>query len=109
MDIPDTVSQASGAAAKALSLAARGEVAISPTTSTIDPDICAGCKTCIGLCPYSAIEFDYRLNVAVVNTTLCKGCGSCSGVCPSGAASSRHFTKKQLFAEISGVLQGLPN
>ncbi|WDP89895.1 MAG: FAD-dependent oxidoreductase [Desulfobacter sp.] len=109
MDIPDTVSQASGAAAKALALAAKGEVAISPTTSYIDPDVCAGCKTCVGLCPYSAIEFDYRRNVAVVNTALCKGCGSCSGACPSGAASSRHFMKKQVFAEISGVLSGLPN
>ncbi|MDD9301687.1 MAG: FAD-dependent oxidoreductase [Desulfobacter sp.] len=104
MDIPDTVSQASGAAAKALALAAKGEVQISPTTSYIDPDICAGCQTCINLCPYSAIDFDYRLNVAVVNTTLCKGCGSCSGFCPSGAATSRHFMKKQMFAEISGVL-----
>jgi len=104
MDIPDTVSQASGAAAKALALAAKGEVEISPTTSWIDPDICAGCKTCITLCPYSAIDFDERLEVAVVNTTLCKGCGSCSGVCPSGAATSRHFMKKQVFAEISGVL-----
>ena len=104
MDIPDTVSQASGAAAKSLALAARGEVEISPTTSRIDPDICAGCKTCISLCPYSAIDFDERLGVAVVNTALCKGCGSCSGVCPSGAAASRHFMKKQLFAEISGVL-----
>lgn len=104
MDIPDTVSQASGAAAKALALAARGEVEISPTTSRIDPDICAGCRTCMALCPYAAIEFDERLGVAVVNTALCKGCGSCSGVCPSGAASSRHFMKKQVFAEISGVL-----
>jgi len=104
MDIPDTVSQASGAAAKALALAARGEVEISPTTSWIDPDICAGCKTCITLCPYSAIDFDERQGVAVVNTALCKGCGSCSGVCPSGAAASRHFMKKQVFAEISGVL-----
>lgn len=108
MDIPDTVSQASGAAAKALALAARGEVAISPTTSWIDPDLCAGCRTCIGLCPYTAIEFDERLGVAVVNTALCKGCGSCSGVCPSGAAASRHFMKKQVFAEISGVLSREP-
>ncbi|WP_300461550.1 FAD-dependent oxidoreductase [Desulfobacula sp.] len=103
MDIPDTVSQASGAAAKALSLAARGQVDISPTISYIDPDICVGCKTCISLCPYSAIEFDDRRQVSVVNEAICKGCGSCSGFCPSGAASSRHFTPKQIFAEISGI------
>ncbi|SDU18559.1 NAD(P)-binding protein [Desulfobacula phenolica] len=103
MDIPDTVSQASGAAAKALSLAAKGRVDIAPTISFIDPDVCVGCKTCISLCPYSAIEFDDRRLVSVVNEAVCKGCGSCSGVCPSGAAQSRHFTKKQIFAEISGI------
>jgi heterodisulfide reductase subunit A len=103
MDIPDTVSQASGAAAKALSLAAKGRVDISPTISFIDPDICVGCRTCITLCPYSAIEFDERRQVSVVNEAICKGCGSCSGFCPSGAAQSRHFTKKQIFAEISGI------
>ena len=103
MDIPDTVSQASGAAAKALSLAVKGRVDISPTISFIDPDICVGCKTCISLCPYTAIEFDDRRQVSVVNEAICKGCGSCSGFCPSGAAQSRHFTKKQVFAEISGI------
>jgi heterodisulfide reductase subunit A len=103
MDIPDTVSQASGAAVKALSLAVKGRVDISPTISFIDSDICVGCKTCIDLCPYSAIEFDDRRQVSVVNEAVCKGCGSCSGFCPSGAAQSRHFTKKQVFAEISGI------
>jgi heterodisulfide reductase subunit A len=103
MDIPDTVSQASGAAAKALSLAVKGRVDIAPTISFIDPDICVGCKTCIDLCPYSAIEFDDRRQVSIVNEAVCKGCGSCSGFCPSGAAQSRHFTKKQVFAEISGI------
>lgn len=103
MDIPDTVSQASGAAVKALALATKGSVDIAPTISFIDPDVCIGCKTCISLCPYTAIEFDERRQVSVVNEAICKGCGSCSGVCPSGAAQSRHFTKKQIFAEIGGI------
>ena len=107
MDIPDTVSQASGAAAKSLSLAARGQVEISPTVASIDPDICAGCQLCLNLCPYGAIEFDEDRQVSVVNEAVCKGCGSCSSACPSGAAVSRHFTRKQMFAEISGVLADL--
>jgi heterodisulfide reductase subunit A len=105
MDIPDTVSQASGAAAKALSLASRGVVEVAPTISWIDPDLCIGCQVCIGLCPYSAIEFDARRGVSVVNPAVCKGCGSCSGFCPSGAARSRHFTRRQIFAEIDGILE----
>jgi heterodisulfide reductase subunit A2 len=107
MDIPDTVAQASGAAAKALSLAARGRVEIAPTVAGIDPDMCAGCQLCLTLCPYGAIEFDDIRRVSVVNEAKCKGCGSCSGACPSGAAASRHFTRKQMFAEISGVLADL--
>jgi len=106
-DIPDAVSQASGAAAKALSLATRGQVEVPSTISWIDPDICAGCQTCIGLCPYSAIEFDERRGVSVVNEAVCKGCGSCSGFCPSGAARVRHFNPRQVFAEFEGIMDAV--
>ncbi|MGD8881079.1 MAG: NAD(P)-binding protein [Desulfobacterales bacterium] len=106
-DIPDAVAQASGAASKALSLATRGKVTIPSTISWIDPDICAGCQTCIGLCPYTAIEFDERRGVSVINEALCKGCGSCSAFCPSGAAQVRHFKPKQIFAEFDGIMDAL--
>ena len=105
-DIPDTVAQAKGAAAEALVLSASGHVSVSPMISHIDPDICIGCQVCIGLCPYSAIEFDLRKGISVVNEAVCKGCGSCSGHCPSGAAKVRHFTDKQIFSEIEGLLAG---
>ena len=80
---------------------------ISSTISWIDPDVCAGCQTCIGLCAYSAIEFDERRAVSVVNEALCKGCGSCAGFCPSGAARIKHFTAKQIFAEIEALLEAI--
>jgi len=102
-DVPDTVAQASGAAAKALSLASRGVVEIEPTTSWIDPDICAGCQICIGLCPYGAIDFDPQRRVSVVNETLCKGCGSCAAFCPSQAARCKGFKNRQIFAEMDGI------
>ncbi len=103
-DIPDAVSHASGAAAQALALITRGKVEISPTVSWIDPAVCAGCRVCIGLCPYSAIEFNERRGISVVNEVMCKGCGSCAAFCPSGAARIRHFSAKQVFAEIEGLL-----
>ncbi len=106
-DIPDTVAQASGAASKALSLAARGTVQVPSTISWIDPDVCSGCQTCIDLCPYSAIEFDERRMVSVINEAVCKGCGSCSGFCPSDAAQVRHFKGRQIFAELDGIMDGL--
>ncbi len=103
MDIPDTVSQASGAAAKALALAVRGWVEVPPTISWINPDICVGCQVCMALCPYGAIGFNPRLGVSEVNPAMCKGCGSCSGFCPSNAAGNRHFKSKQVFAELDGI------
>ncbi len=103
-DIPDTVAQAKGAAAECLALSSAGQVEIPPMISSIDPDICVGCQLCIGLCAYSAITFNTRLGISEVNSAMCKGCGSCSGACPSGAAKVRHFTDKQIFAEIDGLL-----
>jgi heterodisulfide reductase subunit A len=98
------ISIAKGAAAEALALSAFGRVAVSPMISSIDPDICIGCQACIGLCAYSAIEFDEFRGVSEVNEAVCKGCGSCSAHCPSGAAKVRHFTDKQIFAEIDGIM-----
>jgi len=106
-DIPDAVSQASGAAVKALALATLGEVEVAPIISWIDPNICAGCQTCIELCPYTAIEYNARTGVSVVNEALCKGCGSCAGFCPSGAAQVKHFNERQLFAELEGIIDSL--
>jgi heterodisulfide reductase subunit A len=103
-DIPDSVAQAKGAAAEALALSARGNVQVAPMTSAIDADICVGCQICIGLCPYSAIEFNEYRRVSEVNDAVCKGCGSCAGYCPSGAAQVRHFATKQVFAELDGIL-----
>ena len=105
-DIPDAVAQAKGAAAEALALSASGEVAVDPMISSIDPDICIGCQACIGLCVYSAIEFNEFKGVSEVNEAVCKGCGACAAHCPSGAAKVRHFTNRQIFAEIDGLLAG---
>ncbi len=105
-DIPDTVAQAKGAAAEALALSSAGHVAVAPMISSIDPDICIGCQVCIGLCVYSAIEFNELKGISEVNEAMCKGCGSCAGYCPSGAAKVRHFTDKQIFAEIDGLMAG---
>jgi heterodisulfide reductase subunit A len=103
-DIPDSVAQGSAAAAQSLSLIDRGKVEIEPITASINEDVCSGCKLCISLCPYTAIEFDEEEEISVVNTVLCKGCGTCAGACPSGAANQRHFKDKQLLSQIEGVL-----
>jgi len=103
-DIPDTVAQASAAAARVLSMISKGSVEIEAATAMVDEELCAGCKTCIGLCPYSAISFNDEKKVASINEALCKGCGTCGAACPSGAIVSRHFTTEQILAQVEGVL-----
>ncbi len=105
-DIPDTVAQAKAAAAECLALTGAGQVEVPPMISIVDPDICVGCQLCISLCPYGAIEFNDLARVSVINSAVCKGCGSCAGGCPSGAVKVKHFTDKQIFSEIEGLLAG---
>jgi len=103
-DIPDTVAQASAAAARVLAVISKGEVEIEAATAAIDEELCSGCKICNLLCPYSAISFDEEKEVSRVNEALCKGCGVCVAACPSGAITGKHFTTEQIMAEIEGVL-----
>jgi len=103
-DIPDTVAQASAAAARALAVISKGKVEIEAATATIDEEHCAGCKICIGLCPFKAISFNEEKKVSQVNEAVCKGCGTCVAACPSGAIFGKHFTTEQIMAEIEGVL-----
>jgi heterodisulfide reductase subunit A len=103
-DIPDTVAHASAAAAEAMTLVTRGEIEVEPTTTSIDQEICAGCKLCIEVCPYTAIEFLEIKGISSVNEALCKGCGACTAVCPSKAARQKHYTQDQVLAEVEGLL-----
>ena len=103
-DVPDTVAHAGAAASMALALMDKGEVTISPQTAVVDEKLCSGCKTCISLCPYTAITFIEEDNVARVNEVLCKGCGTCVAACPAGAITGRHFTDEQILVQIEGLL-----
>jgi len=103
-DIPDTIAQASAAAARVLSMISKGTVEIEAATAVIDEERCSGCRICALLCPFGAISFDEEKRVSQTNEALCKGCGVCVAGCPSGAITGKHFTTEQIIAEIEGVL-----
>jgi heterodisulfide reductase subunit A len=103
-DIPDTVAQAGAATAECLALIDKGYVEQEPNTAFILAEECSGCKSCIPLCPYTAITFDENAKVAVINEALCKGCGTCVASCPSGSIVQNLFEDDEVFSEIQGVL-----
>lgn len=103
-DIPDTVAQAGAAAAEAMVLIDKGFVEQEPNTAYILDEECSGCKSCIPLCPYTAISFDDSRKKAMINEALCKGCGTCVASCPSGSIVQNLFEDEEIFSEIEGVL-----
>jgi heterodisulfide reductase subunit A len=104
-DIPDSVAQASSAAARILSIIAKGEVEIDPVRASIDEKFCSGCRICNNLCPYTAIDFIEESKVSRVNDVLCKGCGTCVAACPASAITGKGFSDAQLIAELEGLLE----
>jgi heterodisulfide reductase subunit A len=103
--IEESMAQASGAAARAVTILSRDTLLAEGVISSIDADKCTGCGTCIELCPYSAIERTEDDKARVVDV-LCKGCGICAASCPERAIDIRGFTLEQIIAQMSSVMNG---
>jgi heterodisulfide reductase subunit A len=104
--IMESIVQAEAAAGKILSALVPGrKLELEVKTSEISETFCTGCKTCVSVCPYSAISFDDFRNIAVVNEALCHGCGVCAAACPSGAARVKNFAFTQIYQEVEALLK----
>ena len=77
---------------------------LEPNTAYVLEEECSGCKSCLSICPYTAISFNEEKKKAEINEVLCKGCGVCVAACPSGSIQQHMFQDEQIFAEIEGVL-----
>jgi heterodisulfide reductase subunit A len=102
-DIQDTVSMASGAAARAATILSKKELEAEPQVACVNEDACSGCSVCISVCAYNAIELikEDDKSHAKVNEALCKGCGACVGSCPSGAMQQRGFKDDQILPMVN--------
>lgn len=113
-DIPETVAQASAAAAKVIGLLSKNQLVCNPCTAQTDELMCNGCSSCEKVCPYGAITYidkSFRgpnrttilRRVAQVNPAVCQGCGACTVACPSGAMDLKGFSNQQIMAEVDAI------
>ena len=113
-DIPETVSQASAAAAKVIGLLCKDHLTGNPCVASANEMLCSGCSQCANVCPYGAITYsekEFRMpnrttlmrRVASVNPAVCQGCGACTVACPSGAMDLNGFKNNQIMAEVDAI------
>lgn len=112
-DIPETVAQATAAAAKVIGLLSKDKLLSNPCVAGSDEMLCNGCSGCEKVCPYGAISYidkEFKAagkvevrRVAKVNEAICQGCGACTVTCPSGAMDLKGFTNRQIMAEVDAI------
>ena len=113
-DIPETVAQASAAAAKVIGLLCKDSLTCNPCVAQPDEMMCNGCSNCEKVCPYGAITYidkEFRgpnrttlvRRVAQVNPAVCQGCGACTVACMSGAMDLKGFSNRQIMAEVDAI------
>jgi heterodisulfide reductase subunit A len=103
-DIPETVAQASGAAAKVLQLFSHDEMTQSPMVATVVEELCAACGACVAACPYGAREIHPIWDIATVNAALCQSCGACVVACPNKASQVHNWRPTQILAMVDEVI-----
>ncbi|KAB0665319.1 CoB--CoM heterodisulfide reductase iron-sulfur subunit A family protein [Oryzomonas japonica] len=104
-DIREAFASGTAAAGVALSELVEGrDLTVDPQVAVVDAEQCAGCKSCIRVCPYKAISWDEGTKAADISDILCRGCGTCVAVCPAGAITAQGFSRAMLRAEIEGVV-----
>ena len=104
-NIPETISQAYGAAGRAVTLLSRDWVTASGAVCEVNEPECVACGACIKACTYGAIEFHDtpKGKKARVNPILCKGDGLCNAKCPTNAIVLKHYTDEEVFSQIDAA------
>jgi len=104
--ISEAISQAYGAAGRALTLLSHDTVIASGSVCEVHEKKCIGCGACVEACTYGAIELyeTKQGKKAKMNPILCKGDGLCNTKCPTGAIQLKHYEDEQLIAQIDAAV-----
>jgi heterodisulfide reductase subunit A-like polyferredoxin len=95
----ESISQAKGAAARAATVISQPYLDQSGIVSEVNGHVCAGCLTCVRLCPYDVPQIGED-GVAHIEPASCQGCGVCASACPRKAIVTRHYSDNQIVSKI---------
>jgi heterodisulfide reductase subunit A len=110
-DVPYSVSQGMGTAARAATILSKPKWTIQPIVAVVHPEKCRNtkvkCGICAKACPYGAIRAPEG-QVAEAISAMCHGCGTCVAECPADAITQKHFTDAQIMSQIRAALETDP-
>ena len=101
-DVRDSVADALAASSRVDTFLRRGVVISSPEKPWVYWEQCDGCGACMEVCPIAAIEL--KEGKAAVKVVSCIGCGACIPACPKSAIDFKNYTRRQLEAQLKGLL-----
>ncbi len=75
------------------------------TGAFVDEDRCAGCLTCVRICPF---EVATVTKTASMPEEKCQACGLCAAVCPAAAVALKRFGAERIQEDLSRLLSERP-
>jgi heterodisulfide reductase subunit A len=106
--LDECISQASGAAARSLTILSQPTIEAEGAIAVVNEDKCSGCKMCSSVCEFNAIEMIEKEDGKVVSQVIpevCKGCGVCVATCPSAAINASHFGDDVILSQVRAALE----
>ena len=97
--VTETIAQAQAAVGRAATILANEKLKLSGVFSTVIPENCAVCLTCVRACPYQ-VPIINEEHTAFINPALCQGCGICVAECPAKTITLGRFQDDNINAKL---------
>ena len=105
--LDESISMASAAAARAMTILSKNEIEAEGIISIVDQEKCLGCGDCEDVCEFGApevTEVEPGIFKSKINEVLCKGCGACIAACCNGSITCHHYRKEQIMRMIENAI-----